>query len=230
MKTIAKNWKVVLALLMVMAALPVFFLGYLREQKAFETEKSQLDSQISGIQATIAENIRYADIQEQIPDAAAVLEESRLKLYKHFPKDFLPEDQLMYLLYLEEAAGMDAQGDVGYTAELHDFFAKYHQQDIKFSFGEEQPILQLSDGSFLEGTSITVYFNITYDGFKNMIDYLAKDSRVASIQYAALDYDAEEDTASGALTLLYYTMESELLEYQEPDAPKPQTGKNNILY
>lgn len=233
MKAIAKNWKVVLALLMIMAALPIFFMGYLREKKAFEAEQSQLKTQISTLQGTIAENLRYSDIQEQLPEAAAELEESRLALYEHLPKDILPEDQVMYLLYLEEAAGagMKAQGDVGYTADLHDFFAQYYGQDIKFSFGEEQNIRMMSDGSVLKGVSITVYFKITYDGFKNMINYLATDSRITSIQYATVDYDAENDVASGTLTLLCYLMDSEKLPaYEEPDVTKPQTGKHNILY
>ena len=62
-----------------------------------------------------------------------------------------------------------------------------------------------------------------------MVNYLATDSRITSIQYATVDYDAESDRAVGTLTLLCYVMDSNLLEYHEPDVAEPQTGKYNIL-
>lgn len=209
MKTLAKNWKVVLAVLMIMAALPIFFLGYLREKEAFEAEQSLLKTQVSALQNTIAENLRYSDIQEQIPDATAAVEESRLTLYEKFPTELREEDQIMYVLYLEEL----------------------FETEISFSFGTVAPVQLLSDGAILEGLTLTVNYETTYQGFKEMIDYLAMDSRITSIQYATVDYDSENDTATGSLTLLCYIMDSDLLpEYEEPDVTVPQTGKKNILY
>lgn len=212
MKTLAKNWKLVFALLMVMLALPVFFLGYLREKKAFEAEREELNTRITTLQQTIAANRQYAqyeDIQEQLPEASAALDESRLELYEHFPRELREEDQIMYVLYLEEQFGTE----------------------ISFSFGTVSPIRMLSDGALLEGLTLTVNYETTYQGFKDMVDYLATDSRITSIQYATVDYDAENDVATGTMTLLCYIMESDLMEeYQEPDVTEPRTGKNNMLY
>lgn len=212
MKTLAKNWKLVFALLMVMLALPVFFLGYLREKKAFEAEQAELNTRITTLQQTIAANRQYAqyeDIQEQLPEASAALDESRLELYEHFPRELREEDQIMYVLYLEEQFGTE----------------------ISFSFGTVSPIRMLSDGALLEGLTLTVNYETTYQGFKDMVDYLATDSRITSIQYATVDYDAENDVATGTMTLLCYIMESDLMEeYQEPDVTEPRTGKNNMLY
>lgn len=115
----------------------------------------------------------------------------------------------MYVLYLEEQFGTE----------------------ISFSFGTVSPIRMLSDGALLEGLTLTVNYETTYQGFKDMVDYLATDSRITSIQYATVDYDAENDVATGTMTLLCYIMESDLMEeYQEPDVTEPRTGKNNMLY
>lgn len=208
MKAVAKNWKVVLALLMMTAALPIFFMGYLREKQAFEAEQSRLKTQIATLQTTIAENLRYSDIQEQLPGAEEALDESRLALYEKFPTELREEDQIMYVLYLEEL----------------------FETEISFSFGTVAPVRLLSDGAILEGLTLTVNYETTYDGFKEMVDYLATDSRITSIQYATVDYDAENDVATGSLTLLCYIMDSGLLDYEEPDVTRPQTGKGNILY
>lgn len=167
-----------------------------------------MKAQIISLQASIAENMRYADVQERIPEASAALEDSRLALYEKFPTELREEDQIMYVLYLEEL----------------------FETEISFSFGTVAPVRMLSDGAILEGLTLTVNYETTYQGFKEMVDYLATDSRITSIQYATVDYDSENDTATGTLTLLCYIMDSDLLEYEEPDVNKPQTGKPNILY
>ena len=41
MKVIAKGWKVLLAVLLIMAALPVFFLGYLREKRTLRRSRAR---------------------------------------------------------------------------------------------------------------------------------------------------------------------------------------------
>lgn len=114
----------------------------------------------------------------------------------------------MYVLYLEEL----------------------FETEISFSFGTVAPVQMLRDGAVLEGLTLTVNYETTYEGFKEMVDYLATDSRITSIQYATVDYDSENDAATGSLTLLCYIMDSNLLEYEEPDVTEPQTGKPNILY
>ena len=68
-----------------------------------------------------------------------------------------------------------------------------------------------------------------YEGFKEMIEYLASDSRITSIQHATMEYDETNDLAIGTLTLLCYIMDSELLEYTSPDVTVPETGKENIF-
>ena len=62
MSALIKYWRVVLAVLLVMAAIPVFFIGYLSGQKNFNAESSSLNMEIRTLQITIAENTRYGDV------------------------------------------------------------------------------------------------------------------------------------------------------------------------
>jgi len=147
------------------------------------------------------------DIQEQLPPANEEIAASRLDLYKKFPTELKEEDQIMYVVYLEETFGTE----------------------IQFSFSEAVPMLSLSDGSTLMALPLVVNYNTDYEGFKEMIDYLASDSRITSIQNATMQYDDANDIAVGSLTLICYIMDSELLQYQSPDVTTPSTGKPNIF-
>lgn len=141
-------------------------------------------------------------------DATADIEASRRALYQHFPVTLLEEDQIMYVLYLENLFGTE----------------------INFSFGSTAPIGMLSDGATLGGLTLTVNYETTYQGFKDMIEYLSTDSRITSIQYCTLNYDDASDTATGTLTLLLYVMNSDLLDgYQPPVITEPDTGKPNLF-
>ena len=208
MKSLIRNWKAILALILLIAAFCVLFFIYRPEKQAYESKSAQLNTMITALQNTIAENLRYVDIQESLPPATEDLTASRLALYQKFPTELKEEDQIMYVVYLEEKFGTE----------------------IQFSFNKTPvPICPLSDGSTLMGLSLTVNYMTNYEGFKEMINYLASDSRITSIQNATMEYDEVNDLAVGTLTLLCYVMDSELLEYTSPDVETPDVGKENIF-
>lgn len=202
-----RYWKVALAVLLLLAAFVLRFGVYHAEKTKFQQEVQKMSALITLQERTIEENRRYADVQEKLPQAEAQIEESRRALYAHFPKELREEDQILYVLYLEELFGTE----------------------IEFSFGEVAPLRSFSDASSLCGLTLTVNYETDYQGFKDMIEYLAADSRVTSIRYCTMQYNAEKNTVSGSLTLLCYLMQSELLEYSAPEISVPDTGKENIF-
>jgi len=207
MNALKRNWKAIIAFLLLAAAVGVFFLVYRPAKEQYESKTKELNNMIAALQGTIAENLRYVDIQNKLPPEHEKLSASRLELYKKFPTELKEEDQIMYVVYLEETFGTE----------------------IQFSFSEAVPMVPLSDGSTLMGLPLVVNYNTNYEGFKEMIDYLASDSRITSIQNATMQYDEANDIAVGSLTLICYIMDSELLEYQSPDVTEPSTGKPNIF-
>ena len=207
MRAIAKFWKVLLALLLVAAAVFIYFDSYVTEQATHELKVLQMKTMIANIENKIREDMQYADIQDQLEPAKEELIASRLDLYQKFPKEMREEDQIVYVLYLESL----------------------FKEEIFFSFSEAVQLVPLSDGAVLEGLLITVNYETTYQGFQEMVDYLAQDSRIASIYEATIEYDEKEDLASGAITLLLYLMDSDQLEYTPPQVNIPETGKDNIF-
>jgi len=207
MNALKRNWKAIIALILLIAAVGVFFMVYRPAKQQYESKTQELNTMITALQHTIAENLKYVDIQEQLPPANEEIAASRLDLYKKFPTELKEEDQIMYVVYLEETFGTE----------------------IQFSFSEAVPMLSLSDGSTLMALPLVVNYNTDYEGFKEMIDYLASDSRITSIQNATMQYDDANDIAVGSLTLICYIMDSELLQYQSPDVTTPSTGKPNIF-
>ena len=79
MKTLIRNWKAVVAFLLLIAAVCVFFFIYRPEKQAYESKTKELNTMIVALQSTIAENLRYVDIQDKLPPATEELDASRLE-------------------------------------------------------------------------------------------------------------------------------------------------------
>ena len=206
MMQLKKYWKAIVAVVLLIAFALVLS-NYFSERQAHQAEVDKLQSNNQMLQNKVDANKEYEDVQDELEDASAQLMASRLELYQKFPVEMKEEDQIMYVLYLEKIFGTE----------------------IFFSFGQAQPMTVLKDGAKVMGLTLTVNYQTSYDGFKDMIDYLATDSRVTSVQFAQIQYDAASDTAVGTVTLLLYLIDSELLDYVSPDVNEPDTGKDNIF-
>lgn len=223
MKTLARNWKAVLAFLLILAAVLVYTQVYTPKKEAYIAERDQLNMQITALQNTIAENERYKGVQELLPAEYEKLTASRDGLYEVFPQEIREEDQIMYLLYLEQVFG-GAFAELGFTQSLYEGYGQN-----TFQFGQIQPIQMLSDGSVLQCLDIVLTYNASYDGFKRMVNYLATDDRVVSILYATFNYDVVQEKLSGQIALRLYSLDVTNREYEVPSIRNPGMGKDNMF-
>lgn len=206
MKILSKYWKVLLAVVLLVAAVLVY-MNYQQELADHEAEVKKLSATNLTLQQKIQNNKKYEGVQDQLEEATAQIVASRMELYEKFPVEMKEEDQIMYILYLETIFGTE----------------------INFAFSKAQPMVGLKDGANLMGLTLTVNYETSYEGFQNMINYLATDSRITSVRFANIQYDPAADMAVGTVTLLLYLIDTDLRDYVGPDVNIPDTGKDNIF-
>jgi len=209
MKKLFKYWKLLIALILVGMSLHVYNTKYKVEEAAYQTQSKQMQQTIDALSQRIRTNKEYADIQDELEEASAELDASRLSLYQHFPVELREEDQIMYVLYLETIFGTE----------------------INFAFSQAQSLSEYSlrDGANMMGLLLQVNYETTYQGFQDMISYLSSDDRLVSVYDATISYDAQKDIAAGTLNLILYMLDSDKLEYTAPDIAIPQVGKDNLF-
>ena len=65
-KILSNYWKVILALVLLLAAAFTYMNVYLVEKNQYEAEKKQLETFIIALENTIKKNMSYADVQEEL--------------------------------------------------------------------------------------------------------------------------------------------------------------------
>ncbi len=209
MRILGRIWKILLSLLLLAGAAFVFFKIYLPNQASYEVQRASLMAQNQVLQQQANDNARYSSVDiDQLEKENGKMENSRLELYRKLPQEFRPEDQIIYVTWMEESFGTE----------------------IYFQFGDYEPILALSDGSMLCGVPITVNFESTYDGYKHMIDTLATNERVASVRASVIsNEDPTSGRISGYVTVVHYVLLNSPIPYQSPVLVAPPTGKSDIF-
>ena len=207
MKTIKSHLPLILAVLVLIATLYVYFMVYLPGAEAYQMSMVNLSNQVGMIQQNIVKDAQFADVQNAIPKELDNISKSRRQLYARFPKEMREEDQILYMIELEELLG----------------------SDILISFVEPETIRRLGDGSALMGMTFTVDYETSYDEFKDIVSKIASDEKISSVRYASMTYDEESGKVSGSITITRYLINDTEREYHEPQLPQQDKGKSNIF-
>ena len=230
MRAIARNWRLLLALLLIAVAVLIFFMVYKPAEEDYQREaKAQNDmigilmkniqNEQADIDKTVQANLKYEPVQDELPEAVEQLKESRSALYELFPAEMREEDQIMYVVYLEKLL-KEMEEDL--------------DNDIQFSFADFELRSPLSDNSAFGGITLVVNYVTHYDTFKKLVDYLATDERITSVRFVTMDYFESYELLSGSLVLYLYMIEPydyiSSNDYVEPEVPTPEEiGKDSIF-
>lgn len=230
MNAIGRNWRLILALLLIIAAVLIFLMVFKPAEEDFQMRRQTQQNMINTLQTSIAaeeedirrtveENEKYAPLQDQLPGQLEQISESRSELYGLFPAEMREEDQIMYVVYLE-----------GLLKEMEEEL----DNNIQFSFADFELSSPLSDNSAFGGITLVVNYTAHYDSFKELVDYLASDDRITSVRFVTMNYLDEHDLLYGSLVLYLYMIEpadyNTENDYVEPEVPTPEEiGKDSIF-
>ncbi|MBE6993150.1 MAG: hypothetical protein E7423_00685 [Ruminococcaceae bacterium] len=228
MKALTRNWKAVLAVLLLIVALLVWFLAYRPAKTEFESKQANLTNELMLLQMQVAstqayneevirENKKYEPLVDKLPEETAKLARSESELLSKFPAEMREEDQIMYMVWLENVMKeLDPES----------------KNDVHFAFASYEEDLKLNGASF-GGITLNYTFVMHYKAFQRLIDYLSADERIASVRYVTMNYDESTDQLIGTMGIKFYMAipndYNSAYEYTEPDVPmNGGQGKDNV--
>ncbi|MEG2001243.1 MAG: hypothetical protein RR053_07620 [Evtepia sp.] len=203
-------------LLLVLAGLVIFFLGYLFVYNTLNTKTDALQSEIDTLRPTLEELHMH---EEKLPEYKAVISDDQkliLEQQSRYPNHARPEDLIMYALELQAAVNADP---------------------ANLSFSDPVPMMELSgllvDGDALHFTplsanvsTMTINCQLNYTALKSLIDYLYASDQRTSLDSLSVSYDTETGSLSGAVTVNKFTLsgaDDTYLPTAVPDVPLGNT-------
>ena len=104
MKALAKYWKALLALVLILVAAFFYFNKYKLEKMQYEAKVQQMQTMILTLENNIQENLKYADIQDELEDAKAEIEASLSKYLQEIRDSAKAEGQDRIYIHGEKEA------------------------------------------------------------------------------------------------------------------------------
>ena len=125
---------------------------------------------------------------------------------------------------------------VMYLANMENIFAR----DLKIKSMSMSAMAEVATNAGEEGgteATVKLYkmplsysFLCTYDGFKDMVNYIFEDGDRKSINVVTLAFDSETGNLQGNITVDLYTLTGTDKEYKPTTIPPTTTGINDIFH
>lgn len=204
--------KWIIAILLVAAGLVSLWYVYSSQYKTTIEENEKLRKDIKLYEATIT-NLDNAKLNEDIYKSETdKVKEEVAGMLSAFPAEIRIEDELLYVEYLEE----QLKYDIG-----------------SLSIGADYSIYTMANGSTLCTQYITIPYETTYEGLKNLVSFFNGENKTGE-QYPAsivqIGISCNEGTISGSMVLRRYYIAGQG-EYVPPKIPDGMfdVGVDNIF-
>jgi len=207
MKVSKRDVGLLLMVLGILASIIAYRFVY---QKKME-ENARLESQLKTLQT---EEANLAELDANRPFYESEIErmnEDNKEILSHFPVDILPENEIMYVVAMEE--------------ENEVYFS-----DLAYGSAEEYSTgYEARTGLTASDVVMTLSYQSTYQGLKDVITYTGGQDRRMVINTVSASYDRTTGNVSGSMTLDQYVVSGTDAAYIPPYVPAISIGTDNIF-
>ncbi|MBE6543073.1 MAG: hypothetical protein E7675_01600 [Ruminococcaceae bacterium] len=193
--------KWIIAILLVAAGIISLWYVYENQYKATVEENEKLRKDIKLYEATIT-NLDNAKLnEEKYKTETEKIKAEVAEMLSAFPVEIRIEDELLYVEYLEE----QLKYDIG-----------------SLSIGADYSIYSMANGSTLCTQYVTIPYETTYEGFKNLVTFFNGENKTgeeypASIVQIGVSYNEGKISGSMVLRRYYVVGQGEYVPPKIPD-------------
>ncbi len=222
------------------------FQPYMEKADALETENIQLQERIIDLNGKMANKDSYET-------KTAEMKQEMEAIYQLFPVNVKEEDSILLAINQELLSPMKIDSLTINALEAVPFLEDVETQEVEYTYeideveqleaeqGESDPVSadtpDATDGGAadisplgLYNRSMTVNYDVSYEGLKRSIKNLCMQSNRTSIENVTVVYDEETGLLTGStLVNMYCVPDQEGKEYVEPDFSSVLLGTDNIF-
>ena len=187
--------------------------------KKINAETETLRAETEVIQKDIQ---KYSAVKNNIELYQKGIEDATTKIadvLNEFPVAIMEEDLIMFGRELEKNDQATMVSSVAFGTNSNVFVATSHPVDsttVPLSYS-------------LYNNQISVSYNTSYDGFKDLVDYMYEHKNRMSLESFALAYDADNGRLMGTSVINMYYVSGTDKEYKQQNLSGVSIGTDNIF-
>lgn len=228
MKKSDKN--ILLMVIGVLLAVAAYFLAYKNltaETEVMQKANAQLQQEVERLQ-------ELADNKQKYIDDTAAMAEKIEEIKAQFPAQYLPEDEILYMIGAEESFDMVATGiNMNQTTAI----------EVAAPASEEAPVQTTEEGETqqvsteqavkpeisLYKTPVSVAISSTYVSIKDFIKMVNDDKNRKSIDNISVAFDSSTGELLSSVDISMYSLTGTEAEYTSPKVDGVVYGTNDIF-
>ncbi len=225
MKMKKSDVNILLMVIGIALAAVCYFLVYqnlVEKTDALEASNAALEQEVNYLQD-------LADNKQQYLDDTAAMQTRIDEIKAQFPAQYLPEDEILYVVGVEEAYDTEVSSIGMAASTMLEVAAPV--SDVPVTEGEAAP----AEGEaaapqiMLYQTPVNVVMTSSYNSIKDIIKKINEDPDRKSIETISMAFDTETGDLLANLSFNMYTLTGTDAEYTTPKVDGVVFGTNNIF-
>ncbi len=242
MKITAKEARLILILAGLAILVASYFLvysSYMEKNEALESTNSQLSAQITSLRAKVAQ-------EQEMVDETRELNAETKEIIDLFPSYLKVENEIMNIVNIEDTTDaevsnltitdpleleivLDDSEETAAAADTTDGEASFSEASAGILTVEDIGTGVVADTVGLYYMSTTVTYTASYDGMKEMLNYITENHDRWSIGTFSATFDSSTGELTGSMSYYCYFLFGTYKDYEVPTIEGIEHGTDNIF-
>lgn len=228
-----------LNILIIFAGVAIAFCTWFFLYRSMVEKTAALNVANETLQAEVDYLQNLADHKQQYIDDTNAMQASIDEIQSHFPAEYRPEDDIMYIIGVENEQGAEIPSIGMSQASMIEVAIpelEAPSSSAPASDGAEEGEEAANDTTDVVTTDINLYrttlavsMKSTYQGLKDIVNKLNTDEYRKSIDSVSVTFDVETGLLGSTMAFSAYSLTGTDAEYQSPTIPGIFYGTNDIF-
>lgn len=217
-----------LRLLLIVLAIAILALSWFLGFRNMTNYASRVNEQNAVDEAALAQLILMEQNRSQVEQETAEAYQRIDDIVAKYPSDLTQEKAISIVQELEDTTGVHISA-AGFL--MDDLIGEVSGTSIATGEADESAVADVptADSNIGYYAILTMNYQATYDGFKEMLDYVAALPDRANMPNVSAEYDEESGGVVGSITLHMYYLTNTDREYEAPEITGVDKGVFDIF-
>lgn len=205
-------------ILIAVLAYLLVFRSFSEKNAVLEDEKVKLSNEVARLELLDVRKETYLETAEELSSLSA-------EMINQFPSEIREETAIMYAYDMENTSDIHVNSMTINPANLLYTMGQYNTAATDNTTTDTTVVQGVA--RYLYGVTLNLDYTVSYEGFKDIINFIQSDTDKRNVERISLSYDAQTGNLLGTMVVNLFSLQGNDKVYEEPYIPSMPIGNTN---